>query len=149
MSRRRPAPRSEAFTDAKLAGMTDFSPGGPLGDRLGITVHELSAATVRASMPVAGNTQPFGALHGGASAVLAETVGSVGAVVHAGQGRYAVGMELNITHHRPVTSGSVHATAAAAHLGRTTASYTIEVVDDAGRRTASARLLCMLLDRPH
>lgn len=128
--------------------MTDFSPGGPLGDTMGITVHEMSAQRVRASMPVAGNTQPFGVLHGGASAVLAETIGSGAAVLHAGEGRYAVGMELNISHHRPVSEGSVHAVATAAHLGRTTASYTIEMTDDQGRRVSSARLLCMLLDRP-
>ena len=53
-----------------------------------------------ASMPVEGNTQPYGCLHGGASAALAETVGSLAAMAHAGPGKMAVGVDLNITHHR-------------------------------------------------
>ena len=97
-------------------------------------------------MPVAGNTQPYGLLHGGASAVLAETLGSYAANAHATDGRAAVGIELNVTHHRSVRSGSVHGTATAVHLGGNLASYEVVVVDDDGRRVATARLTCMLID---
>jgi uncharacterized protein (TIGR00369 family) len=97
-------------------------------------------------MPVAGNTQPHGLLHGGATAALAETVGSYAATTHAGPGRAAVGIELNATHHRSVREGSVHAVASAVHLGGNLATYEIAVVDDDGRRVCTARLTCMLID---
>ncbi|MEG3613775.1 hotdog fold thioesterase [Isoptericola haloaureus] len=119
---------------------------GTLLERTGIDLVEVSADGARASMPVAGNTQPAGLLHGGATATLAETLGSVAAQVHAGPGRAAVGTELSVTHHRGVRSGSVHGVATAVHRGRSTACYEIEVVDDDGRRVASARLTCLVLD---
>ncbi|NLF05740.1 MAG: hotdog fold thioesterase [Actinomycetales bacterium] len=119
---------------------------GTLLDRLGITVLEVSAERATGSMPVAGNTQPYGLLHGGASAALAETLGSYAAAAHAGPGRAAVGLELNATHHRAVRSGAVHAVATALHLGRTTASYEIVVSDEDGRRVCTARLTCVVLD---
>ena len=81
-----------------------------------------------------------------ATAALAETVGSLAAQVHAGKGRYAVGLELNITHHRSLRSGMVTGTARAQHLGRSTASYLVDVTDEEGRRISSARLTCLLLD---
>jgi len=115
-------------------------------DRLGIVVEEVGPTRASGSMPVEGNTQPFGLLHGGASAALAETLGSVAAVAHAGPGRTAVGLELNATHHRSVREGRVHGVATAVHLGRTTASYEVVVTDDAGRRVCTARLTCVLLD---
>ncbi|MCB7137381.1 hotdog fold thioesterase [Cellulosimicrobium marinum] len=112
---------------------------------MGIELQEVSAERVTARMPVAGNTQPAGLLHGGASVVLAETLGSVAAQLHAGAGRAAVGTEVNATHHRAVREGWVHGEATAVHLGRTTASYEIVVSDDAGRRVCTARLSCMVL----
>lgn len=123
-------------------------PAGTLIERLGITVESWGAQSCTARMPVAGNTQPHGLLHGGASAALAETVGSIAAQAHAGPGRYAVGLELSITHHRSARSGTVSATAVAVHLGRTSATYLVEVTDDAERRISSARLTCLLLDGP-
>lgn len=119
---------------------------GTLLERTGIELTEVGAQTTQGSMPVAGNTQPAGLLHGGATAALAETLGSVAAQVHAGEGRAAVGIELNITHHRGLRDGRVHGTATAIHRGRTTAAYEIVVVDDADRRVATARLTCMILD---
>jgi 1,4-dihydroxy-2-naphthoyl-CoA hydrolase len=119
---------------------------GTLLERTGIELTEVGAQTTRGSMPVAGNTQPAGLLHGGATAALAETLGSVAAQVHAGEGRAAVGIELNITHHRGLRDGHVHGTATAIHRGRTTAAYEIVVVDDKDRRVATARLTCMVLD---
>ncbi|UNX56162.1 hotdog fold thioesterase [Georgenia sp. TF02-10] len=121
---------------------------GTLSDRLGIELLEASAERVVARMPVAGNTQPFGLLHGGASVALAETVGSIAATLHAGTGRTAVGTEVNATHHRSVREGHVTATATPLHHGARTASYQVAVVDDDDRRVCTARLSCMLLDLP-
>lgn len=91
---------------------TTFS-GGHLGDKLGIRIIEASGDRVLGTMPVEGNQQPYGLLHGGASAALAETLGSIGAMLHAGPGRYAVGVDLNVTHHRSATSGLVTGVATA------------------------------------
>lgn len=115
--------------------------------RLGITIVEASADTVRATMPVAGNTQPYGLLHGGASAALAETVGSIGAMIHAGDDSIAVGVDLSITHHRGVTAGTVTAVATALHRGRTVATYGITVTDETERLVATARLTCVVKTR--
>jgi uncharacterized protein (TIGR00369 family) len=119
---------------------------GTLAHRMGITIVSASAAEVVATMPVAGNTQPYGLLHGGASAALAETLGSVGAMLHAGPGRYAVGVDLNATHHRSATSGLVTGVATAVFRGRTAATYEVAITDDQGRRITSCRLTCMLRD---
>ncbi|MFH5822759.1 PaaI family thioesterase [Georgenia sp. AZ-5] len=119
---------------------------GTLAERLGIELVETVPGRVVARMPVAGNTQPFGLLHGGASAALAETAGSMAATIHAGPDRVPLGTELNATHHRSATAGWVTATATALHEGRRTASYEIVIVDDDGRRVCTARLTCMLLE---
>lgn len=131
--------------DATLAQIRRSMPG-TLIERMGIDVLEASAERVVGTMPVHGNTQPYGLLHGGASVVLAETLGSYGAMLHAGPGRRAVGVEVNATHHRSATRGVVTATATALHLGRTTASYEIVVEDEESRRICTARLSCMLLE---
>lgn len=117
---------------------------GTLMERMGIVLTEASVGRVAASMPVAGNTQPYGLLHGGASAALAETVGSYAAMLHAGEGRIAVGIELSCAHHRGAREGSVHAVATAVHEGNTLATYDIKIVDDAGRLVCSARLSCLI-----
>ncbi|PWD49620.1 aromatic compound degradation protein PaaI [Serinibacter arcticus] len=119
---------------------------GTLMERLGMELSEISAQGCTGTMPVAGNTQPYGLLHGGATAALAETVGSVAAQQHAGPGRAAVGLELSVTHHRAARSGTVRARATAVHLGRSSATYLVEVTDEAERRISSARLTCLLLD---
>ncbi|MHA7132875.1 hotdog fold thioesterase [Oerskovia turbata] len=137
-----PAP---ALDDATLAALR-ASTVGTLIERMGITLDDVGPGRVTGSMPVTGNTQPAGLLHGGASVVLAETLGSIAAQIHAGPGRGAVGIEINATHHRGVRSGSVHGVATPLHLGRTTASYEIVVVDDEDRRVCTARLTCMVLD---
>jgi len=115
--------------------------------RLGITILEVSADTVRATMPVVGNTQPYGLLHGGASAALAETVGSLGAMAHAAPDGIAVGVDLSITHHRAVTEGVVTAVASALHRGRTIATYSVAIMDAQDRLVATARLTCVLKTR--
>jgi len=124
----------------------DASATSGLIARLGIDIVSITPDHVRATMPVAGNTQPYGLLHGGASAALAETVGSLGAMAHAGTGRIAVGVDLSITHHAAVRSGMITADAVALHRGRTVATYDVAITDDAGRRIASARLTCALRD---
>jgi uncharacterized protein (TIGR00369 family) len=118
---------------------------GSLIERMGIELVEATADRVVGTMPVAGNTQPEGLLHGGASVVLAETLGSYGAALHAGPGRQAVGIEVNATHHRGVRGGVVTGTAVALRLGSTTASYEIVVLDSASRLVCTARLTCLLL----
>ncbi|WP_371482320.1 PaaI family thioesterase [Kitasatospora sp. NBC_00315] len=131
---------------AKLGVDPSTFSGGHLGDRLGIKVVEASGDRVVGTMPVEGNQQPYGLLHGGASAALAETLGSIGAMLHAGPGRYAVGVDLNATHHRSATSGTVTGVATAVFKGRTAATYEIAITDDTGRRITSCRLTCMLRD---
>jgi 1,4-dihydroxy-2-naphthoyl-CoA hydrolase len=120
---------------------------GTLASRMGITVTAASAERVVGSMPVAGNIQPYGLLHGGASCVLAESLGSLGAALQAGPGRFAVGIEINATHHRAVAEGVVTGVATQVHGGRTTATYEIAITDDRGRRVCSARLTCLLRDQ--
>lgn len=119
---------------------------GELAAKLGLELVEASAERVVATMPVAGNRQPAGLLHGGASAALAETVGSLAAALHAGPGRTVVGIELTASHHRAAREGTVTGTATARHRGRTLATYDIEVRDGAGDLVSSARLTCLLRD---
>ena len=133
----------EPTTDAVLTAMNQTL-AGTLMERMHIELVEANAQRVVGRMPVEGNTQPYGLLHGGASAVLAETLGSYGAVLHAGAGRIAVGIDLNVTHHRAVTSGVVTGVATPIHLGSTVATYDVVVTDDKDRRVASARLTCLV-----
>ena len=122
--------------------------GGALAERMRIQFTEATLERVVATMPVEGNTQPYGLLHGGASVVLAESVGSMLSVLYAGAGRAAVGMTVNAIHHRPASSGTVTATATLMQAGRTTASVAIAVTDDEGRRICACTLLCQLRDAP-
>jgi uncharacterized protein (TIGR00369 family) len=118
---------------------------GALNAKMGIELVEISPERVVATMPVDGNTQPYGLLHGGASVVLAETLGSVGSALHALPDRLSVGVDINATHHRSVTSGVVTGTATAIHLGRTSAAYEVIVTDEEGRRVCTSRITCTLL----
>lgn len=124
-----------------------FGPSA-LDAKMGLEIFELTADRVRGRMPVAGNTQPLGLWHGGASCVLAETLASLGASVHAGPDQSAVGVDLNATHHRPARRGRVHGTASALRLGRTVASYEVVLTDDEGRRICTARVTCQLVAAP-
>jgi len=120
---------------------------GALNEKMGIEIFEANPGRVAATMPVEGNTQPYGLLHGGASAVLAETLGSVAAALNAGPGRFPVGIDINATHHRSATRGAVTGVATPAHVGRTTASFEIVITDEEGRRVCTSRLTCALLER--
>jgi uncharacterized protein (TIGR00369 family) len=117
---------------------------GALAERMGIELIEATPGRVAATMPVEGNTQPYGLLHGGASVVLAETVGSLAAAMHGGAGRIAVGIEINATHHRTATTGTVTGVATPVHLGGTLATYDVVVTDDQDRRICTARITCLL-----
>lgn len=121
---------------------------GTLIERMGIDVGHVDAERASGSMPVAGNTQPYGLLHGGASAVLAETLGSLAAAAHAGADRIVVGIELSCTHHRAARSGRVHGSATSLHRGNSLATYEIVVTDDDGRRICTSRLTCLVRLRP-
>lgn len=129
-----------------IEGFTRLSEG-TLPGRMGITISAARAEQVIGSMPVDGNIQPYGLLHGGASCVLAETLGSLGAALHAGPGRFAVGIEISATHHRAVAGGVVTGVATRVHGGRTTATYEIAISDGRDRRVCSARLTCLLRDQ--
>nr|WP_228255300.1 hotdog fold thioesterase [Ornithinimicrobium avium] len=128
--------------------MTPELLAGTLVGRMGMEILEVGVERTVARMPVEGNTQPYGLLHGGASAALAETLGSIASALHAGEGRIAVGLDLSATHHRAVREGWVIGVATPLSLGRSVASYEIVVSDDDGRRVCTARLTCLLRDRP-
>src|SRR5690242_1411185 len=113
-------------------------------DKLGIEILDCGAGYVRGTMPVAGNRQPVGIMHGGANAAFAETLGSIAAFLHAGPNGQAVGLDLSCTHHRWVGSGVVTGVATPLHEGRASASYEIAITDDRGLRTCTARLTCAI-----
>lgn len=131
--------------DAMLAFVRNLSHTG-LDARMGVEWLEASPERVVARMPVEGNTQPYGLLHGGASAVLAESTGSVLSALQAGEGRIAVGIELSCSHHRSAREGYVTAVATTLSRGRTLATQEIAISDDQGRRVCTARLTCFLRD---
>jgi 1,4-dihydroxy-2-naphthoyl-CoA hydrolase len=118
----------------------------PLDDKLGVRITDYDPDQLVATMPVAGNEQPFGLLHGGATCTLVETVGSVAAALGAGPDKQVVGIELNASYLRAATSGSVTAVCTPVRRGRTLSTFLIEITDDRGRPTATARLTCMTLN---
>jgi 1,4-dihydroxy-2-naphthoyl-CoA hydrolase len=119
---------------------------GVLAEQMGVTLLELSATRAVGTMPVLGNTQPLGLLHGGASCVLAESLGSLAASMHAAElfGGIAVGVDINATHHRGARSGLLTGVATPLHRGTTIASYEIVISNEAGVRICTARLTCAL-----
>lgn len=119
-----------------------------LNARMGIEITEVSAERLVATMPVEGNTQPYGLLHGGASVVLAETLGSIGSAIHAGADRIVVGVDINATHHRAAHSGVVTGVATPISLGRTLCAWEIVISDDQGRRICTSRITCLVRERP-
>jgi 1,4-dihydroxy-2-naphthoyl-CoA hydrolase len=138
------ADRNMNERDEQILDRFSLMNGGTLGEKMGIELVEVTSHRVVARMPVEGNTQPFGLLHGGASVVLAETLGSIGAMMHAGEGRIAVGIEINATHHRAARSGFVTGTATALSLGNTLATYEILIVDDGGKLVCTSRITCLI-----
>jgi uncharacterized protein (TIGR00369 family) len=115
-----------------------------LPTRMRIEIADPDPARMVGTMPVAGNRQLYGLMHGGASAVLAETLGSYAAALHAGPDRIAVGIELNCTHHRSATEGVVTGVCTPLHVGRTVSSFEIVITDAVQRRLCTARLTCAI-----
>ncbi len=119
---------------------------GALAEKMGIEFVEFSVERSVATMPVEGNTQPVGLLHGGAYVVLGESLGSMAANLHAGPGRLAVGIDINATHTRSATSGIVTGVCTPLHLGRSLTVHDIVVTDDQGRRCSTIRITNMIRD---
>jgi uncharacterized protein (TIGR00369 family) len=121
---------------------------GSLDNKLGIVVLEQSAQRVVATMPVHGNTQSFGLLHGGASMALGEALGSWAAVIHASSlGKMAVGLDISGTHHRGVRDGVVTGVATALQLGKTVTSHEVVITDEAGARLCTVRITNLIVDK--
>lgn len=126
---------------------TSLIPVGPMAERMGIKLLSASSQEVIGTMPVEGNTQPFGLLNGGASMALVETLGSIGAVIHAGRERIAVGIEINGTHHKSARTGLVTGKATAISLGNTLATYEVKIFDEAETLICTGRITCLIRDR--
>jgi 1,4-dihydroxy-2-naphthoyl-CoA hydrolase len=113
---------------------------GDLAEKMGIELVELSAERAVATMPVAGNTQPRGLLHGGAYLVLGETLGSFAANVWAAPDGYAVGIEISASHSKSATAGVVTGVATAISLGKTLTVHEIVVTNEKGERCSTVRI---------
>ncbi|MEO7261348.1 MAG: hotdog fold thioesterase [Jatrophihabitantaceae bacterium] len=142
------------ITPAQQAILEDFrkrwdGTGEQLADRLGIEIVDNDPNHLVATMPVTGNRQPYGLLHGGASAVLAETIGSCAAGMLAGPDNIAVGVELSCSHSRAATQGLVTGVCTPIHVGRTLSLFEIVISDEKGRRTCTARLTCAIRPAHH
>ena len=118
---------------------------GELDSKMGIEITEASPQRLVGTMPVVGNRQPMGLLHGGANVVLAESLGSVGSLIHAGPGRSVVGIDINATHHKSATEGIVTGVATAITLGKTLCVWDVVITNEAGERTCTARITCLIL----
>jgi 1,4-dihydroxy-2-naphthoyl-CoA hydrolase len=137
-----------ADMDPELIERLVATGGGQLAKKMGIELLELSAEKSVATMPVEGNRQVIGLLHGGAHVVLAESLGSMSSAIHAGPGRIAVGIEINATHSKSVTDGIVTATCEALVLGRTLATHQITIRDEQGQRLSTVRMTNFIKDAP-
>jgi uncharacterized protein (TIGR00369 family) len=118
---------------------------GALDRKMGIEILEASPERLVGRMPVEGNTQPIGLLHGGANVVLAESLGSIGTQLHAGPDRMIVGVDINATHHKSARTGYVTGIATAISLGKTMCSYEVVIENEDGQRTCTARITCLIL----
>ena len=136
--------------DEVLAAVREMEALNPrsLNARMGIEVIEASAERLVATMPVEGNTQPYGLLHGGASVVLAESLGSIGSALHAGPDKVVVGVDINATHTRSATSGWVTGTCVPLHTGRSLMVHEIICRDDDGNRLSTVRITNMVKELP-
>lgn len=134
--------------DPELIARLIDTRGGQLVQRMGIEFQKLTAEESIAMMPVEGNRQVIGLLHGGAHVVLGESLGSLSSAIHAGPGRIAVGIEINATHSRSVSEGVVTGTCHALVLGRTLCTHEIVMTDEQGRRLSTVRMTNYLKDAP-
>lgn len=138
-----PSDTPPAVPEDLVAWMNDVSVGS-LVDRMEIEFLEATPERVVARMPVVGNTQPYGLLHGGASVVLAETIGSMCAAINAGLDRIVVGLDISATHHKAVRDGHVVGVATPITTGRSVATVEIVISTEAGERVCTSRLTCLV-----
>jgi 1,4-dihydroxy-2-naphthoyl-CoA hydrolase len=120
---------------------------GRLAEKMGMEILEFSIERAVGRIPVEGNTQPVGLVHGGAYVVLAESLGSMAANLFAGDGKLAVGIEVNASHSRSATSGYVTGVCTPIHLGRTLTTHEIAITDDEGRRCSTVRITNLITAR--
>jgi 1,4-dihydroxy-2-naphthoyl-CoA hydrolase len=135
---------SQLSEPEQLAAFFNELGAGHLTDRMDIVVTSASKDEIVGTMPVAGNTQLYGLLHGGASVVLAETLGSLMAAIHAGPDKQVVGVDINATHHRSAKEGRVTGTCRILSAGRTLVVSEIVVTDETGRRCCTSRITCLI-----
>lgn len=128
--------------------MQSIRPDGQMDDKLGLVITDWNPKRLVATMPVEGNIQPMGLLHGGASAAMAETLGSMGAAVNSPEGTASVGVQLQVTHHRAARKGVVTGVATPLHIGRTLKTFQIEITDEDGNRICTAQLTAITLPKP-
>jgi uncharacterized protein (TIGR00369 family) len=121
---------------------------GEFNKKIGLELVEVTKDRVVGTLPVEGNRQPYGLIHGGANASLAEALGSIAAAVNAGPERAAMGLELSCTHHRAALGGKVTGVCTPLHVGRSVSTWETVITDDQGRRTCTARLTCIIRDAP-
>lgn len=131
---------NEIVTSDKALEVMKLRGLGALAEKMGIELLELSAERAVAKMPVIGNTQPLGLLHGGAHVVLAESLGSFAANVHAHPWGYAVGIELNASHHSSIKEGYVIGTCTAVKLGRSLTTHEVKMTDEQGNLLSTVRI---------
>ncbi|OGT46654.1 MAG: esterase [Gammaproteobacteria bacterium RIFCSPHIGHO2_12_FULL_41_20] len=137
-------------TDVTLAKLTERG-RNTIVEHLGIEFTELGDDYLQARMPVDQRTkQPLGIMHGGASCVLAETIGSMAANYCVNtEEHYCVGLDINTNHIRPARQGYVTGVAKPYHIGKSTQVWGIEIVDDAGKLVSITRLTMAVLNHPH
>ena len=121
---------------------------GEFNQRIGMKLTEVTPERIVGTVPVEGNRQPYGLLHGGVNAALGETLGSIAAAINAGPTRAAMGLELSCTHHRAARDGLVTGVCTPLHVGNTVSTFETVIMDAHGRRTCTVRLTCLLRDRP-
>ncbi|GAA1845510.1 hotdog fold thioesterase [Microbacterium koreense] len=137
-----PAAHTDGLEWAQQRGM------GALAEKMGLRFTEFAVDRCVGTMPVEGNTQPVGLLHGGAYVVLGESLGSMAANLHAGPGRLAVGVDINATHTRSATTGIVTGVCTPIHLGRSLTVHEIVITDEQGRRCSTVRITNMIREAP-
>ncbi len=125
-------------------------PEGGFDALYGLELLEVSDELVRAQVPVQDRIkQPFGLVHGGVLAAIAETLASVGtAVVVMAEGMAAMGLSNSTSFMRPIVEGTIHARAIRRHRGRTTWIWDVEISDDAGRLCALTRMTIAVRPMP-
>lgn len=130
-----PIKRASMMNAAKIPG---------LDTKMGISFSYIAADRCEGQMPVAGNNQPFGILHGGANAVLAESLASIASLFLVAESEIAVGLQVQMTHHAAAKSGNVTGIAQLIHSGRSIATYQVEIRDESGKLTSSGQVVCFL-----